>query len=336
MFWIHSLIVLVGWALCGAAFAQDMRVKFTLDWVIDGQQTPFLLTQGKGYFTQQGVNVTLDAGTGSAAAVQRVATGTYDMGYGDTSALIEHLSRNPDPAVRVHMVYMTQDATPAGIITLKKNGIASPKDLAGRTIGGPVFDSARKLFPIFARAQGFDPASVKWQNLQPGLNLTQLARGQLEAASGFPLFQVGNMQAMGVQPDELVLFNFKDYGVNIYGNAVLVNPKFMRESPKAVAAFLRAYNQGLKETIANPDEAVKYVQQREATVNVAVELSRLKALIQFVATPNARANGLGEASKARLQRQVEDVGSAFGLDRLPETDQIFIPAFLPPRAERML
>src|SRR4051812_36993992 len=87
------------------ASAQETgRVKFTLDWVIDGQQTPFLLTQARGYFAQQGLNVTLDVGTGSAAAVQRVASGTYDMGYGDTSALIEHLSRNPDAALRVQAI----------------------------------------------------------------------------------------------------------------------------------------------------------------------------------------------------------------------------------------
>ncbi|HKQ27713.1 MAG TPA: ABC transporter substrate-binding protein [Burkholderiales bacterium] len=323
--------------LAFAASAQESgRVKFTLDWVIDGQQTPFLLTQGRGYFTQHGLNVTLDAGTGSSAAVQRVASGTYDMGYGDTSALIEHLARNPDPALRVQAIYMTQDATPAGILTLRKHNIASPKDLVGRTIGGPVFDSARKLFPIFAHAQGFDATSVKWQNLQPGLNLTQLVRGQLDAASGFPLFQVGNMEALGVKADELVLLNYKDFGVNIYGNAVLVNPKFMQQNPKTVAAFLRAYNQGVKDTIANPDEAIKYVQQREATINPAVELSRLKALIQFIATPNARASGLGTGEKSRIQRQSDDVARAFGLDKAPEADHIFTPAFLPPRAERSL
>jgi NitT/TauT family transport system substrate-binding protein len=332
----HRLAVFVAGAFLWTSLLAQERVKFTLDWVIDGQQTPFFLTQGRGYFREQGLNVALDAGAGSAAAVQRVASGTYDMGYGDTSALIEHLANNPDPAVRVQLVYMTQDATPAGILTLKKNNISRPQDLVGRSIGAPVFDSARKLFPIFARAQGFDPASVKWQNVQPGLSLSQLARGQVDAASGFPLFQVGNMEAIGVKAEELVLLNYKDYGVNIYGNAVMVNPKFMRENPKAVAAFLRAYNQGLKETIANPDEAIKYVQQREATVNPAVEVARLKALIQFIATPNTRANGLGEANRARLQRQIEDVGQAFGLKSLPDPDVLFTPAYLPSKAERTL
>jgi NitT/TauT family transport system substrate-binding protein len=332
-----AIAALAGLLLTGAAAAQEAaRVKFTLDWVIDGQQTPFFLTQGKGYFAQQGLSVTLDAGAGSAAAVQRVASGTYDMGYGDTTALIEHLSKNPEAAARVQVVYITQDATPAGIITLKKNGIFSPKDLSGRTIGGPTFDSARKLFPIFAQAQGIDLATVKWQTLQPGLNFSLLARGQLEAASGFPSFQVGNMEAMGIKADELVLFNYRDYGVQIYGNGILVSPKFMQENPKAVAAFLRAYNRGLKETIANPDAAIEYVRQREPTINVPAELQRLKALVQIIATPGARMNGLGEANRTRLQRQSEDVAKAFGLERAPAPEQVFNPAFLPLRAERML
>lgn len=331
-----SRLVLL-FAFPGAVLAQDApRVKFTLDWVIDGQQTPFFVTQGKGYFAKEGVNVTLDAGAGSAAAVQRVATGTYDMGYGDVSALIEYLAKNPGPAARVQAVYLTQDATPAGILTLKKNNIATPKDLAGRTIGGPTFDAARKLFPIFARAAGIDASAVKWQTVNPGLNMSLLARGQLEAASGFPAFQVGNMESMGVKASELVIFNYRDYGVQIFGNGVLVNRNFMRENPKAVAAFLRAYNRGLKDTLANPDEAIKYVHAREPTINVAAELHRLKALVEIIATPGARKRGLSEVEMARVQHQAEDVAKAFGLERVPAAEEIYTPAFLPPRGERAL
>jgi NitT/TauT family transport system substrate-binding protein len=99
---------------------------------------------------------------------------------------------------------------------------------------------------------------------------------------------------------------------------------------------LRAYNRGLKETIANPDEAIEYVHKREPTINVPAELRRLKALVQIIATPGARANGLGEADRGRLKRQAEDVAKAFALERIPDADQIFTPAFLPPRADRML
>jgi NitT/TauT family transport system substrate-binding protein len=172
--------------------------------------------------------------------------------------------------------------------------------------------------------------------MQPGLNLSQLVRGQVDAASGFPMFQLGQAMALGVKADEIVVLNYKDYGVNIYGNAVMVNPKFMHENPKAVAAFLRAYNRGLKETVANPDAAIDYVRQREPTINVEAELVRLKALVTFIATPNTRANGLGEGNRARLQRQIEDVAQAFGLKTLPDPDVLFTPAYLPPKPERAL
>jgi len=98
VFLIRILLLSV---LSRTVLAQDQpRIKFPLDWVIDGQQTPCFVSQGKGYFARQGVSVTLDAGAGSAAAIQRVASGTYDMGYGDTSALIEYLSKSPDPAAQ--------------------------------------------------------------------------------------------------------------------------------------------------------------------------------------------------------------------------------------------
>jgi NitT/TauT family transport system substrate-binding protein len=132
------------------------------------------------------------------------------------------------------------------------------------------------------------------------------------------------------------MFNYKDYGVRIYGNAVLANSKFLQEHPRAVAAFLLAYNRGLKETLADPEGALEYVRQRDPTINVATELKRLRALIAIIATPNVRTSGLSEVDKGRMQRQAEDVARAFGLERVPEADQIFNPRFLPPRSERML
>lgn len=313
------------------------KIKFSLDWVIDGQQSPFLLTHAKGYFTQAGLNVTIDAGAGSGLTVQRVASGTYDMGYGDISSLIEFLGNNPgNPSSRVQAVYMVQESTPAGVMTLRKNHIASPKDLVGRTVGAPVFDSGRKLFPIFAQAQKLDAAGVKWQNVQPGLTYSMLARGQVDAISGFPSFAIGTMETLGVKASEIVAFNYKDYGVQLYGNAILVNPRFMQDHPAAVAAFLRAYNRGLKDTIANPEEGIRYAKQREPLINETAELKRLKALIEFIATPTARSNGLGAVNKLRLENQVADVVRAFGLKSTPNPDQIFNSSFLPPRSERAL
>jgi NitT/TauT family transport system substrate-binding protein len=78
------------------------------------------------------------------------------------------------------------------------------------------------------------------------------------------------------------------------------------------------------------------VREREATINVAAELQRLKALVEIIATPGVRKRGLSEVDMERVQRQSEDVAKAFGLERVPAAEEVFSPAFLPPRTDRAL
>lgn len=324
-------------ALSGGAQAQT-KLRFQLDWRIDGQVAPFFLAQAKGYFKDEGLDVQLDPGAGSALAVSRTASSAYDMGYGDTSALIEFLANNgTNPAARVQAVYMVMDATPAAAMTLTKSNITEPKQLVGKTLGAPIFDAGRKLFPLFARAQGIDPASVKWQSMDPALREQMLVRGQVDVVTGYQPSGVITAMAMGAKEGELKVFHYKDYGVTAYGNAVLVNPKFANEQPKAVASFLRAFNRAMKDTVADYPAAVKFIKAREPLVDEATEVRRLRGLFEnFVVTDNVRSKGLGEVNKLRLETMVEDVSKAFALKTMPNPDQIFNSSFLPPRSQRSL
>lgn len=315
------------------------KIRFQLDWRFDGQAAPFLMARAKGYFAQEGLDVQLDSGTGSAAAVARLASGAYDMGYGDTSSLIEFLGNNygNQNAARMQAVYMVLDSTPAAATVLKKSNITKPSDLVGKTLGAPVFDAGRKLWPLFARAQGFDPASVKWQSIEPALREPMLVRGQVDGITGFQPSSMLAALGAGAKEDDLRIFYYKDSGVTVYGNAILATSRFMEQNPRAVAGFLRAFNRALKETIANPEEAIKFVKEREPIVDVAVETRRLKEYLdRFVVTAVTRADGLGAISKLRLDTQVEDVARAFSLKTPPSSDAIFNSSFLPPRAERQM
>jgi NitT/TauT family transport system substrate-binding protein len=314
------------------------KIRFQLDWRFDGQAAPFLLGRAKGYFAQEGLDVQFDAGAGSAAAVARLAGGAYDMGYGDSSALIEYLANNSgSAAMRIQAVYMVLDSTPAGAMVMKKSNVTRPGELAGKTLGAPVFDAGRKLWPLFARAQGIDPAAVKWQSMEPALREQMLVRGQVDAVTGFMPSTLLSAVGVGAKEDEIRVFNYKDYGVKVYGNAILATARFMEQNPKAVSAFLRAYNRALKDTLANPEDAIKYVKEREPIIDSALELRRLKGLLDnFVVTAATRADGLGAISKLRLDNQVEDVARAFGLKSTPSPDLIFNSSFLPSKAERQL
>jgi NitT/TauT family transport system substrate-binding protein len=319
------------------AQAAPVKIRFQLDWRADGQAAPFFYTLAKGYFAQEGLDVSFDVGSGSAMAVNRVASGVYDMGYGDVNALIEFLTNTPNAPSMPQAVYMVLESTPAAVMSMTRSNIAKPGDLAGKTLGAPPFDAGRKLWPLFAKLQGLAPDAVKWSNIDPALREVMLVKGQVDAVTGFQPSGLISAIAAGAKEEELRIFHYKDFGVNVYGNAILTGSRFQAEQPAAVAGFLRAYNRGLKETMANYDEAIRVLKVREPIVDAAVEMRRLRGLIeQCVLTPTTKAQGLGEVNAGRLAKQITDVAQAFNLPSAPKPEAVFNPAFLPAKTTRMM
>ena len=157
--------------------------------------------------------------------------------------------------------------------------------------------------------------------MEPRLREIMLAKGEIDAITGFVAPSLISLNEAGVKDADIVYFNYKDYGVNVYGNAILANERFIKEQPQAIAAFLRAYTRAMKDTLANPMEGIRCTKQREAILVEEIELKRLTTILDnYVLTPNVRANGLGAFNKIRLDTQVDDVVAAFQLKVRPDTD----------------
>ena len=249
-----ATLLLVG---LGQPAGAQTDIKFTLDWKFQGPTAQFIVAQEKGYFEQEGLDVTIDSGNGSAGAVTRVASGAYQMGFADINALVEFMVANPGQPVK--SVMMLYDAPPFGVYALKSSGIKEPKDLVGRTLGAPVFDASYKLFPAFAHQVGIDPAAVPRINMDPPLREAMLVRGDVDAITGHYFSSMLDLMAKGVAKDDIVAMLYSDYGMDFYGNGVIASGAFIDQHPDAVAGFNRAVAKGLKDVIADPAAAVALV-----------------------------------------------------------------------------
>jgi len=317
------------------AQAQDTKVRFQLDWRFEGPAALFLVARSKGYFAQEKLDVTIDAGNGSGNAVNRVASGSYEMGFADLASLMEFIGNNPTAPQKPVAVMMVYNNTPAAVMALKKSGITKPSDLLGKKIGAPVFDAGRRTFPIFAKANSIDGSKINWVSMDPPLRETMLARGDVDAITGFTFTSQLNLNARGVKDADIVVLPYPQYGVKLYGNAIIASRDFATRNPEAVKGFLRAFSKSVRDVIADPVAAVKTVKERDAIVDEALELRRLRlAIATAIATPDARAEGFGEVRAPRLALMASQVADAFGTKSRVNPDTIFDSSFLPSKEAR--
>src|SRR5687768_674810 len=266
---------------------QGIELRLALDWRFEGPGAPYFVAIDKGYYKAEGLNVSIDPGAGSVEGINRVASGAYEIGFADINSLIKY--RDNPRNLPVKAVMMVYDTPAFSIVSLKKNGIAKPKDLEGKVLGAPAPDGAYAQWPIFVHANKIDASKVKIENIGFPVREPMLAQGKVDAITGFWFSSYMNLKANGVKDEDIVVLHMRDYGVDLYGNVIVANPDFMRFSPKAVAGFVKATIRGIQDTIKNPESAIDSLMKRNAIAKREVELERLKLSLQknFV-TPDVR------------------------------------------------
>jgi NitT/TauT family transport system substrate-binding protein len=320
--------------IAGAAQAQT-GIKLSLDERLEGPAALFLLPQDRGYYRSEGLDVTIEEGASALEPITRVASGGYELGFADINALIRY--RDQNPAAPIKAVFMLFNKPPFAIVGRKSRGISDPKSLEDKKLGGSPAGATYDQWPIFAKLNDIDLAKVALEKIGVPVRAPMLAAGQLDAVLGYSYRVYVDLKDRGVPLDDVVLLPMANYGLKLYGNAIIVNSKFAAEKPDAVEAFLRAVLKGLKDTIKNPSAAVDSVLKREDLGKREVELERLRMVIRDnIVTPEVRANGLGAIDGARLTEAINQIALTYAFKAKPKASDVFDPAFLPAAADRKL
>jgi NitT/TauT family transport system substrate-binding protein len=319
----------------GAAEAADKTpIRFIMDWRFEGALSMWPAAAETGCFADNNLEVKIDPSAGSGDALSKVGSGTYDIGVADFSSLVGFEATHPE--AKLITVFVVTESSAMSVVTLKKYGISRPQDLAGKRIADQEGESARVMFPAFAKANNIDPNSITWISVAPNLRQPMLVKGEADAAAGHLYTVTVGLHALGVHDDEIVSLPYVKWGVRAFGSSVVAKKAWASAHPDAMRAFLKCAAVGIKAAIANPKQAISWLKKYNSLVDEDHELEGLNFSNRTaIVTEESRKNGLSTFSGERLDQILTQVAGALNITK-PAPDEIWTPQYLPPAAELKL
>ncbi len=301
---------LVGcWLLPQGAAAEDkVEIDFVLNWIAGGDHAPYYYAQQEGWYDEAGLDLTIEQGKGSSMAAQRTGIGETEIGLADLGTALVAKGKGAD-FVAVMNIYAN---SPYGMYWLKSSGIEGIEDFAGKRIGNPPWDAARAMWPALAKVVGMDPKSVKWVNVQPNAKLAGLKAGSIDVTTSFYNIHHIFQRQLG---DDMGFFAWKDYGINPYGNSIIVNGEFLSEHPEAAKKFVAVTQRAFAACVETPEPCIDALVSANTGLKKDNELENWGLVVELMTDETGKTKGLGYFEEDRLKSDYDLVVTYFDVEQ---------------------
>ena len=325
---MKKLLIFVFSTFISFSTLADTKLSFALDWKFEGPSAPYFYAIDKGYFKDEHLEVEISPGKGSLDAIPKVATGAYPVGFADINSLIKFLDKNSGaPVTAVMMVY---DKPPFAIAGRKSLGVSSPNDLEGKILGAPPPDGAWAQFPPFASANNINVDNIKVEPVGFPTREPMLAEKNVDAITGYSFSMFLNLVRLGVPEDDISIMLMANHGLELYGNAIIVNTDFAKANPDKIKGFLRAVSKGWMDAMESPEDAVKSMIARNPAADLALETRRLKLAIDGnVLTDYVKQNGMGKIDNSRMDKALLQLAQTYEFLTEPDISTFYTDEYLP-------
>jgi NitT/TauT family transport system substrate-binding protein len=326
--WIAALSTAAAASTClviAPAQAQQRDIKFVLDFISLGRHAPWYVALGKGYFKDEGLNVTIMPSKGTADAIRTVATGGAELGFIDIPSLVASGSAGAS----VKIVAANYQKPPYCIFTLNPGAnVTEPKQMAGLELGSSTASFVPKIWAAFMEMNHVDSKTLKIVNIDAASRVPMLAAGKVQSIDQFLMSEPAIRRA--VTSAKPVCLFAGDYGLEIYANSLGVSEDFLAKNPDVVKKFTRAALKGWKDALANPEEAAKIEIQHVKALDPGIVVEEIAILKRIAITPDVEKNGFGYVSMDRMKNTVDFINKNIEVtgDKLT-AEQIYRPGYLP-------
>ena len=323
-------VLLLAWSL---ADAQKPLKPYTLilDFVATGEYVPHYTALEKGWYREEGLDVKIIRGQGSADTVKRIAAGQGEVGIADISTVIAARA-NSDAKVKAIALWYRRP--PHGIFVRADSPIKAPKDLEGKKLAISPGNSHQILWPIFEKLSGLKPNSVTWVTMDAASMPPSLINGTTEAVPFFVVHEARIRKIAKQQNQDIrVLVAWADLGLDLSSTSLMAREETIAKDPDGLKAFLRATLKGADYAFRQRhfDEGVGYVVKHHPEVDPDGALGAAQVASRFVYTEEVVSGKLavGQFEPARLEKTRDTYTEYLGLKRKVALDEVYTNDLVP-------
>jgi NitT/TauT family transport system substrate-binding protein len=305
----------------GGSTASAEKLTFALNWVAGGDHAPYFYAQKMGLYKNAGIDIDFETGRGSAASAQKVGAGAAQLGLSDMAGVVYFRGKGAD-AVGLMNVYAN---SPQGLYWRKSTGIKTAKDLAGKKIGNPAGDGARTMWPALAKTLGIDPNSVTWVNIAANAKLGALKAGTIDATTSF--FNLHHVFARQLG-DDMGFLAWKDAGVNLYGNSIIANGKWLAANKATADKFIKITQKAFADCTRKPEPCVQALVEANSALLVKNETDNWHLVTILMSDETSRNVALGWHDDKRMAEDYKLINEYLKIEKPYDIKTAYTNEFL--------
>jgi NitT/TauT family transport system substrate-binding protein len=319
---VSVLLALVSVILSPPSLAKDKTVLI-LDWLPYGSHVGIFAAKDQGFYDRADLDVGLPRGFGSADTVKRAGAKEGEFSFADlTSAIVGRARGTQVRSVGVHF-----DRGLNAVYVLKSKGIKSPRGLEGKTFGDTAGGATRTLVPAFMKANGIQ--IYPWVPMDPAAKNPSLISGTVDSIGTLTINEWVLRDMARKRGDDILMFPFSDYGVDVYGHAFLVHDDLIKEKPGLIRRVMKATYEGIAWAVENPADAVRLFVKREPTRTVDSVRFEWDVTVRSLLTDFAKKNGIGHIDEKKMTYTIEIMTQLMNLPRQVAASEMYTNELLP-------
>jgi len=318
---MRRLAIAIAFASLTAPAAAQQKMDFILNWVPGGDHVPYYYAKKNGWYQKEGLDVNIEPGKGSALATQKVGAGANPIGLADMAGVLVAKSKGAD-TVAVFNVYAN---SPQGLYWLKSSGIKGIKDFPGKKIGNPAADGARTMWPALAKANGIDPKSVTWVNIDANAKLSALKAKSIDITTSFYNLHHVFQRELGA---DMGFIAWRDVGLNPYGNSIIVNAEYLKKNRDSVAKFVKVTQRAFAQCVKDPKPCVQAMIDANGALKFDNELENWHLVEVLMSDKFSKTVALGWHDDARMAADYNLVKDYIGIDKPFDVKTTYTNEFL--------